>query len=105
MKEADQNYKKALQQNPFTEDVYLWSSRFYNRQNQKDQAYNILVKGIELLPASSTLYKEYIKMAYVLNLQSFAEDALNKLGMLVSPAELQAFRNEIKPLTQANQGL
>jgi tetratricopeptide (TPR) repeat protein len=105
MKEADLNYKKALEQNPFTEDVYLWSSRFYNRQNQKDQAYNILVKGIELLPASSTLYKEYIKMAYVLNLNSFAEDAMKKLEILISPAEIKAYRNEIKPFTEANRGL
>lgn len=94
--QAETLYNQGLNSNPFSEKLNLFAAQFYQSKGKNDRAYDILVTGLELNPNSVLLNKAYIQLAYTLNLNSFAEDALELLKTLVSDSEYRKFANSVK---------
>ncbi len=99
-KDAMLNFDKALQLNPFNEQVRIAAALFYQKNNQSEKAYDILLKGIEINRYSVPLIKAYALQAVRINLVSYGESILEDLKLYVSPSEfsqfLKVFQEEIK---------
>ena len=85
-------YKTAVNQHPLSEEVLTNAARFMAQQrNKPEEAYTILLNGIQLNPYSSTLYKAFILQALDLSMFSYAETGLQDLKRLLNAADYQAF--------------
>jgi hypothetical protein len=82
-----------LKANPFNEDASIAAADFYNKQNKILDAYNVLVEAREVNPGSVKILKAYALQSLKINLESYGEEALDKLKPLVSEKEFREFRN------------
>ena len=89
--EAEKLYDRGLALNPFNAISNIYASDFYARNGDKEKAYDILVTGLELNPGNISLLKAYIQMATQLNLDTFANNALDELRKLISGTDFNVF--------------
>jgi hypothetical protein len=107
---AEKHFALALKQLPLNPEVPIAFAQYYNKQNKKQAAYNLLIDNIYLYPDYQyypvALYEMYILQAISLQFTQYAEDALPKL-FEISPKQrydifykiYQANKKEIEKLT------
>lgn len=78
-------------ENPFFESAVLFSANYFNKQDDLDKAYEILVEASRLNSHSEELLKAYTLQALRMNLSSYAEKAYKELSMLLSSEEWEKF--------------
>jgi len=88
---AMQNFNEALRLNPFQEDVRIAAALFFQKKDQPEKAYDILLKGLEINKYSVPLIKAYALQSVRMNLVSYGESILEDLKLYVSPAEYSQF--------------
>jgi Flp pilus assembly protein TadD len=101
LKNAEGSYRQALRQLPMREEVIAEAGAFFNQVQKPQEAYNVLLSGIQYNPYSVVLQKAYILQALELWLVRYAEIGLEDLKLLATPADYQAFL----PLYQAKKAL
>ena len=90
---------EGLLQNPFFAPGILAASQYYNAQGQPDQAYQVLLEAIEVNRFQPSLLMEYGRQCMRMNLDNYAEIALERLRDLVSPEQHQQIRQELMKLS------
>ncbi len=91
---AEGMFQVALSKAPFKERVYLHFSKFYSEYDNLEQAYSVLQKGVDFIPYSSKILKEYILLCLELNYFNYAKYALDDLTKLLSAKEFKAFNKQ-----------
>jgi Flp pilus assembly protein TadD len=96
--------KEALwrlgKQNAYFEVGAIFASEYFNEQNDLDRAYEILVEASRLNPSSVGILKAYTLQALRLNLPSYAEDAYEELGSLLSTEDWEEFSKQYEEIAQ-----
>lgn len=87
-------------QNAFFEAGVIFSSQYLNKQTDFDKSYEILVEASRLNPNSVELLKSYTLQALRLNLISYAADAYEELGSLLSKEEWEEFSKKYQELAK-----
>ncbi|RSK47685.1 tetratricopeptide repeat protein [Hymenobacter rigui] len=93
-KEAARLYQQLAREAPFAENGLVAAADFYTRRQEYNQAYTILLRGIEYNPGSVVLLKAYVLASIPVGLTEYAESPLYRLGTLLSPADYATFRTE-----------
>lgn len=88
---AEMLYDRGLTLNPFNATANVYASEFYEQKGNSEKAYDILVTGLELNPGNIPLLKAYIQIATKLNLDAFANDALEVLRKVLPASDYKAF--------------
>jgi hypothetical protein len=91
-KQAAQLYQQLVREAPFLEPGMLAAAKFYTSRNEYLTAYNALQAALEYNPESVPLLKAYTLAAVPAGLTEYATNALEKLRVLLSPAEYATFR-------------
>jgi predicted Zn-dependent protease len=94
VKQAQSTYLLALKADPLNEQLVLEASSFFNANDQLEKAYNILLKGIQINPYSVVLHKAYALQCLQLNLETYGDDTMNRLSLLLNPSEFNIFEKE-----------
>jgi hypothetical protein len=94
--EAEKNFQIAFKSDPFNEDGIIWTVDFLNSRNKYMDAYNVLVESVTLNPYSVKILKAYAKQSILINIESYAIFALDKLEKLMPPKEFKEFRESLK---------
>ncbi|RSK24285.1 hypothetical protein [Hymenobacter metallilatus] len=92
--EAARLYQQVAREAPFAENGLVAAARFYTRRNQFEQAYNVLLRGVEYNPGSVVLLQAYVLASVPVGLTEYAQSPLYRLGTLLSPADYATFRTE-----------
>jgi tetratricopeptide (TPR) repeat protein len=92
--EAQAAYERSLKLNPYYEENIVSLVALLNSQQQSDAAYEMLVELIDLSPRNAEILKAYVLQAVRVRLQSFAEQAKNRLDSMLSPAEQRSFNQQ-----------
>ena len=94
---ALKNFRWIAENAPFHE-MEVVKSTDYIRQYAEDpyEVYDLLLHAIEINPNAVRLLKAYIKEAIRLNLQDFANSALDDLQEQITTAHYQSFINELE---------
>jgi tetratricopeptide (TPR) repeat protein len=87
-------------QNAFFEAGVLLASQYLNGQDETEKAYEILVEASRLNPNSVEILKSYTLQALRLNLVSYAEDAYEELGSLLSTEEWTKFSEKYQEIAK-----
>jgi tetratricopeptide (TPR) repeat protein len=95
-KEAEQLYRRAVQQLPYEAEAAVALAMLYNRQKQPQKAYDLLVDALKPYDDDHRLYPPRLLEMYILQclevrLRVFAQDNLPRLAEIVSPAEYEKF--------------
>lgn len=91
------NFRWVAKNNPFNEmEVVLATDYIKIHSNDKFEAYELLLGALEINPNSVRLLKAYIREAYLMDLDQFAENALMDLKELLSPEHYTSFTDSIK---------
>lgn len=87
-------------QNAFFEVGVLFASQYLNGKDEMEKAYEILVEASRLNPNSVEILKSYTLQALRLNLVSYAEDAYEELGSLLSTEEWTEFSEKYQEIAK-----
>lgn len=91
-KDSASALKWLAQSNPFDEDATLVGIAYVKKvTTNKLTAFNLLVGAVSTNPGSIKLMKAYIIEAANLGFDDYAQEALDKLKLLVSPANFNKF--------------
>ncbi len=90
MAEAEKNYQRAMQTEPFDDRLTLAIVDFYNRQKNPEKAYEMLTHMLQLNSTSVTVQKAYIMQCLNLSFTEYAAHGMEQLQSL-APADYQAF--------------
>lgn len=91
-KQTAQLYQQLVREAPFLEPGMLAAADFYTRQKEYLTAYSTLQAALEYNPESVALLKAYVLAAVPAGLTEYAANSLEKLRVLLSPAEYATFR-------------
>ncbi|MES2732450.1 MAG: hypothetical protein V4714_11895 [Bacteroidota bacterium] len=95
LKQAETLYKQVLLRAPLNEKIIIHVSQFYrDKLKNNDAAYNGLVNTVQLNPYSVAVYKAYIRQSLAMGLLTYAEQGLETLKDITTPADYQAFLPE-----------
>ncbi len=86
--------------NAFFEAGVIFTSQYFNKKNDLEKAYEILVEASRLNPNSINILKAYTLQALRLNLLSYAADAYEELGSSLSNQEWEEFSKEYQKLAE-----
>jgi hypothetical protein len=100
---AGEMYRQAVEKNLFQPEVYVYAARFYKKKGEKDTAYEILVDGLELLPESIMLMKDYIIIATELKLYQYAADIMGRLKTALPASDFAAFKDKYEKLIKESR--
>jgi hypothetical protein len=90
--QAEQYYRLALKRLPAHPDVVAHAADFYTRIMQKpERGYEVTLAAVQLSSFSPDLLKLYILQCLEMRLLSYAEENMDRLQYLVSPAGYQSF--------------
>ncbi|ALD20292.1 hypothetical protein AM218_02390 [Hymenobacter sp. DG25A] len=92
--QASRLYQQLMQQAPYLEEATLAAARHFQEQHQPQQAYNMLLRGLEYNPESVPVLKAYILAALDSGLPDYTTEPLAKLKALLSPAEYITFHTQ-----------
>ncbi|GAB4338494.1 MAG: hypothetical protein OHK0038_17250 [Flammeovirgaceae bacterium] len=93
--QATNLFEKAINQLPANVDVYKTYANFYNKRENTDKAYNILLIGLEMQPKSVSLLKAYILQCIESGYSTYADFGLQDLKTLLNKEELKEFEKEL----------
>lgn len=97
-------YRDLGLDNPFNEEAVLASVTYFNKQEeQQSEAYDILLKAIDINPYSETLIKSYIDQCFLMNYFSYAESGLMKLLDVVTMEKFKEYEVEFEEKRRALQ--
>ncbi|MBO0358719.1 hypothetical protein J0X19_12240 [Hymenobacter sp. BT186] len=91
-KQATQLYQQLVREAPFLEPGLLAAAEFYTSQKEYLTAYSTLQAALEYNPESIALLKAYTLASVPAGLTEYAANSLEKLRVLLSPAEYATFR-------------
>jgi hypothetical protein len=91
-KQAAQLYQQLVRTAPYLEPGMLAAASFYTSQQDPLTAYSTLQAALEQNPESVALLKAYVLAAVPAGLTEYAANSLEKLRVLLSPAEYATFR-------------
>ena len=94
--DAENLFKKAVQESPFNEDAITAAALFYNSKQQQMKAYDLLVESVQLNPMSAKLLMAYALQAVKVNLPNYGESVLQDLYLLLPEKEYQLFKSEFE---------
>jgi hypothetical protein len=95
-------YRTLGLDNPFNEEAVLASVAYFNKQEEEQsEAYDILLKAIDINPYSETLIKSYIDQCFIMNYFSYAESGLMKLLDVVTMDEFKEYEAEFEDKKRA----
>ncbi|TAG04791.1 MAG: hypothetical protein EAZ44_04445 [Cytophagia bacterium] len=101
--EAEQYFKNAAASAPYNIDVILNTVEFYkNIKKDNLKAYQILVESIRGRQFSLPLYKSYALQCIVMNLDNYAEDAMNEIKKN-TPNQYADFEKIFREAKQKNE--
>lgn len=90
--QAEKKFNEALSAASFDEEVMIGAAEFYRTYKKNiEKCYEILVRGVRLNPNSAPLLKAYAFASLQMNLDFYAEDALQKLKTLLDAEEFTQF--------------
>jgi hypothetical protein len=95
---AEKLFLNGLKANPFNEDGVIWSVDFYNSKKKYMEGYNILVQSVALNPYSVKILEGYAKQSILINIESYAAFALEKLQELLTEKEFNKFKESLKSI-------
>jgi hypothetical protein len=93
---AEKLFLSGLKANPFNEDGVVWTVDFFNSKKKYMDAYNILVESVALNPYSVKILEAYAKQSILINIESYASFALDKLKELLTEKEFSQFKESLK---------
>jgi cellulose synthase operon protein C len=96
--EATGLFQIALKSDPFNEDGIIWAVEFFNSRKKYMDAYNILVESVNMNPYSIQILKAYARQSILINIESYAEYALDKLENLMTGKEFSEFRESLRSI-------
>ncbi|WP_022822517.1 hypothetical protein [Hymenobacter norwichensis] len=91
-KQATQLYQQLVRTAPYLEPGMLAAAAFYTSQKEYLTAYSTLQAALEQNPESVSLLKAYVLASVPAGLTEYAANSLEKLRVLLSPAEYATFR-------------
>ncbi|MFL5728270.1 MAG: tetratricopeptide repeat protein [Cytophagaceae bacterium] len=91
-------FRSALKTDPFNEDGVVWSVEYLNGKRQFMEAYNVLVESVSLNPYSVKILKAYARQSMLINIESYAAYALDKLEELMPAGEFSQFKDSLKTI-------
>jgi hypothetical protein len=95
-------YRTLGLDNPFSEEAVLASVAYFNKQKeQQSEAYDILLKAIDINPYSETLIKSYIEQCFLMSYFSYAESGLMKLLDVATMDEFKEYEAEFEDKRRA----
>jgi tetratricopeptide (TPR) repeat protein len=94
--EASDFFTLAFKSDPFNEEGIIWAVEFFNSRKKYMDAYNILVESVTMNPYSIQILKAYARQSILINIESYAEYALDKLEKLMTGKEFSEFRESLK---------
>lgn len=90
--QAEKFYSQALKRLPTDPDVVAYTANFYSTtEKNAERAYEVSLVALQLNPFSPQLLKTYILQCLEMRLLTYAEENLDKLQYLISPADYQSF--------------
>ncbi|WP_375578416.1 hypothetical protein ABWH96_15475 [Marivirga tractuosa] len=92
--------ERVGQENPYFESAILLSANYFNKNNETEKAYEILVQASRLNSNSTELLKAYALQALKLNLSNYAEEAYEDLVGLLSTEEWEKFSKEYESIKE-----
>ncbi|HEX8351061.1 MAG TPA: hypothetical protein VF598_13945 [Hymenobacter sp.] len=87
-------YARLGREAPFLEPAMLAAAAFYTEQQNFTGAYTLLQQALAYNPESVALLKTYALAAIPAGLSDYAEEPLQRLRTLLSPAEYATFRQQ-----------
>jgi len=87
-------------ENPFFESAVLFSARYFNKKQDLEKAYEILVEASRLNSNSVELLKAYALQALRLNLSSYAEESYEELVSLLTKEEWEKFSKKYEVIQE-----
>lgn len=97
---VNENVFELGRANAFFEAGVIFASQYFNKRNDYDKGYEILVEASRLNPNSIELLKAYTLQALRLNLPSYAADAYDELASLLSTEEWEVFSQEYEEIAK-----
>jgi hypothetical protein len=91
--EADKKFNYLATANVYFDDALIASARFFEGGDPL-KPYSILVNGLLVNPNSVKLLKAYIKQSALMGFNQEAEESLQKLKQLISPASFNQYLKE-----------
>ncbi len=86
------DFDKVLAENPLNPSILDKTLAFYNTNLKKpNDAYQMIFRAIELNDSSTELWRLYTLQSLKIGMNDYAEDGLQKLQQLSTPADYQAF--------------
>ncbi len=96
------SFEKALDLVPLKESLYSDAVSFYRNNPQK--VYELLLKGLRLMPKSATLLQEYILVCFELKLDHFAQASYKDwLKLNLPKEEFESFNQIYQQKLQASE--
>ncbi|HXA00912.1 MAG TPA: hypothetical protein VNW99_02930, partial [Cytophagaceae bacterium] len=95
---AERFFLTALKADPFNEDGVIWAVDFLNSRKKYMDAYNILVQSVALNPYSVKILEAYARQSILINIESYASFALDKLEQLLTEKEFRQFKESLKTI-------
>jgi hypothetical protein len=98
---AENLFLSGLKADPFNEDGVIWAVDFMNSRKKYMDTYNILVQSVALNPYSIKILEAYAKQSILINIESYAGFAIDKLEELLSEKEFREFKETLKSIQPA----
>lgn len=93
---AENSFKKAIQQSPFHIDIPMELAAHYNKRKQREKAYNTLVTALDLHTDyhdyPTPLYEMYLLQCLEMRYISFAEEGIARLEEIAPKEEFAFFK-------------
>jgi len=93
-KSLDKVMNKLAHENAFFESAVILSAKYFNKKENLEKAYEILVEASRLNSGNSNILKLYALQALQLNLSSYAEDSYEELANMLSTDEWENFSSQ-----------
>lgn len=92
--------EKLGSENPYFESAVLLSATYFNKQDNQDKAYEILVEASRLNDNSTVLLRAYALQALRMNLSSYAEEAYQELAQQLTIVEWEEFSKKYETIKE-----
>jgi tetratricopeptide (TPR) repeat protein len=104
--EAESHFVRALEANPYDEDVVLAAVHYYQYQKKNvENAYMAVVYAVQLQEDAVELQKTYALLCLEMNLIEFGDKALAEVKRLANEADFRIFEQKYQERKHANDTL
>lgn len=95
---SNQNYDKAVQANPFDEQIVSSAAEWFQAKKNISKAYNMVVTALHYNEYAPKLWEQYAFLSIAQGLIEQAETAETKVKQFASPADYQRFLTRYQPM-------